>query len=113
MAYVQTCLAGFPMPAGRSGRFEVCGFKAAVLDTTAASRVILWDDSSIPDTQKCGKVYLDTTGPGITVRAKVADVKGLANGDGYLEHSFPEPLKTRHGLSIYSNNVVSVELYVR
>lgn len=113
MAYVQTCVAGFPMPAGRNGRYEVCGFKAAVDDTTAASRVILWDDSSIKSTASSGKVYLTTAGPGVTVRAKVADVKGLANGDGYLEHSFPEPLKTRHGISIYTNNVVSVELYVR
>lgn len=113
MAYVQTCVAGYPNPAGRAGRFEVCGFKAAVDDTTAASRVILWDDSTIKTTDSCGNVYLDTTGPGILNRAKIVDMKGLANGDGYLEHTFPEPLKTRYGISIYTNNVVSVELYVR
>lgn len=113
MAYVQTCLAGFPMPAGRSGRFEVCGFKAAVKDPTAASRVVLWDDSSIPNTQTCGKVYLTPAGPGITVKAKISETKGLANGDANLEHCFPEPIKTRYGVSIYTDNVVSVELYVR
>lgn len=113
MAYIQTCVAGYPNPVGRAGRFEVCGFKAAVDDTTAASRVIMWDDSTIKGTDSCGNIYLTTEGPGILVKAKIVDMKGLPNGDGYLEHMFPEPLKTRYGISIYTNNVVSVELYVR
>lgn len=112
MAYIQTCVGGYSNPC-RAGRYEVCGVRAAVDDVTAASRIMMWDDSTIKGSDKCGKVYMTTDGPGALVKVKIADVKGLANGDGYIDITFPEPIKTRYGISVYTNNIVSVELYVR
>jgi hypothetical protein len=91
-----TCRAGYPMPfSTKDGkRYEVWGFCATVSDTTAASRFTLVDS---PDFKIIAN---DKDLNPVNNRRPIVDVKGLANGDGYLSVIFPEPYKTIEGVVI-------------
>ena len=102
MAYPITCYAGFPMPLS-IGKYEITGIAATVDDPTAASYVILYDDSSIKASDLFGKMVLfedlDET------KYQFIYLKGLANVDTLLSYEWAEPLKTRYGLSVCCNNI--------
>jgi len=108
--YVLQCPGGYPVPA-KAGKFEVTGFCITVNDTAADSEFALVDDPNINPDHKTGKLL----GSLDSVKTVLVDVKGLASIDTILNYEFAEPVKTRHGLSIYGNNWVagSVCVYVR
>jgi hypothetical protein len=109
--YPLTCRGGFPMPI-KAGRFEVIGFRATVKTTTSDSRVRIIDDPRIVEGDNWGYLLpASYTGK----ETPLADVKGMADIDSNLEVLFPEPVKTRWGISVYADNIEagSLELYVR
>lgn len=107
--YVKTCAGGFPNPIS-GGKFEIFGFRATVSTPTASSRIQMWDDSNIKDG---GTGYVYTIDD--VIKTKIADIKGVEDVDANLEVFFPEPLKTRRGISIAFTNLVpgTFMLYVR
>lgn len=106
--YVCQCRGEYPMPFAKN-KSKIIGFRATVSDTTAASQVILWDDSSI----KSGNLgVVKTLTDDRTVQ--IVNIKGIAAADANLEVLFPEPLTLRYGTSIATSNVVagSLMLYI-
>jgi hypothetical protein len=108
--YVKTCAGGYPNPIF-AGRNEILGFRATVNTLANNSRVSLWDDAGISETDKTGYVR----GTDYAGKTKLADVKGDADVDGNLEVIFPESIKTRRGISAAFENIVAGTfiLYVR
>ncbi len=97
--YPLTCAGGYSVPL-RGGLFEIVGVRATVSDPTVASQIVLYDDSGIDG--KNGRILSSSFDPGKAARDKNAllcNVKGIADLDANLEVLFPEPLKTRHGVS--------------
>lgn len=113
--YPLQCYAGIPMPV-KSGKFQIVGYKAAVETTTSASQLVLVDDEDIIPTDKFGKLIGNVadinSGDKKTV---IVNKKGIASVDGMLEEFFPEPIKTRYGISVHAENIVggSLCVYVR
>ena len=107
--YVLQCPGGYPIPA-KKGKFEVWGFSAPVSNTGLDSRLAIVDDINITDTEDTGFVLGTLTDAEVVL----ADAKGLASADTVLSVIFPDVIKTRHGISIFAQNVVagSVCLYV-
>jgi len=99
--YPITCHAGFPLPVA-SGKFEVLGLCVAINDTTADSQIVLVDDPDIDQETIVGRLLTTLEGQ----KGILVNMKGLANADATLEHSFEEPIKVRNGLSIYGTNLV-------
>jgi len=106
--YPIQCYAGYSIPV-KAGKFEVVGMTAVVTDITATSRFAIVDDENITGTQ--GFVLNSLTNK----KRILADLQGIASSDGTLGIIFPEPMKTRNGLSVYMENVVagSLTVYIR
>ena len=104
------CLGKFAMPI-KAGKFDILGMEATVSDTALASRFAIVDDESIKPTDNNG-VILNSL---LYKRDVLADVKGVASVDSTIGFMFPEPIKTRHGISLYHENLVagSVIVYTR
>jgi len=111
MAYMLSCLGGFAVPA-RAGKYSVLGYSATVNDPTAASEFGIIDDSAIGDSWEGGRLLASIS---TNTKTVIARSKSIANGDGVLEWTAPEPIKTRHGISIIANNIAagSMCVYVR
>lgn len=110
--YIATCPGGFPIPTMIGQRREIIGIKATVSTTTSASRLVLIDDTALDENEKFGRTLPSTHDKG----TKICDIKGIASVDANLEVLFPEPLQTRHGVSLVeaTNLVVgSIMVYVR
>ena len=109
--YVLQCHAGFSLPV-KSGMFSVLGLAATAEDSTLASQIVIVDDVTIDKGQNLGNIIATLTGNEKTV---ISNCKGVAGADGVIGEVFPEPLKTRYGISLYVNNVVagSTRVYVR
>lgn len=109
--YPITCAGGYPLPM-KAGKFEIFGFRASINTAGTAARVTLVDDETIDDYAKVGTVHADST----TLKTTIIDVRDPLGTTGNLEVMFPEPIKTRHGISIsgWDNIVVGTGmLYVR
>lgn len=108
--YPITCKAGFSIPA-KAGKFDVLGYSVRINDETADSEFALVDDSNITLGHDTGFVIGSLTNQ----KTIIAHVAGLANLDSVLAVMFPEPIKTRHGLSVFATNVLpgSVIVYTR
>jgi hypothetical protein len=83
--------------------FRIHGIVATVADPTAASRIALVDDVNIKKFDTQGYVLGDLDNK----QYVLCDFKGVANSDGTIGGILPEPIKTRHGLSAYFDNVVA------
>ena len=99
--YPIKCAGGFSIPI-KAGKFSVHGIVATVNDLTANSRIALVDDENIKG-QSQGFVL----GSLDNVKYVIADFKGVASVDGTIGGMLPEPVKVRHGLSAYFDNVVA------
>jgi len=114
--YPLTCPGGYSVPL-KTGQYEIVGVRATVNDTTALSQIVLYDDGGI--ISNTGRILPTSFDPGSSGKKKtvlVCNVKGIANLDANLEVLFPEPIKTRYGLSISaSTNIVagSLQVYCR
>jgi len=114
MAYMLTCIAGFSAPA-RQGSFEVLGFSATVADPTAASQFAIVDDPGISKSGKTGRILGSLESP-TEQKNIIANQKGHGSAyDTVLEWMAPEPIKTRHGISLCFTNIEqgSMCVYVR
>ena len=118
--YPLTCHAGFNVPA-RSGKFEIVGFTVignVDLEANQEIELAIIDDPEINPNGKAGRIIASLDVPteqkNILVHKKIVfDTDG--NYDATLEWFPPEPIKTRHGTSLYFNNIKqgSFCLYVR
>ncbi len=108
--YPITCKAGFSIPA-KAGKFDVLGYSVRINDETADSEFALVDDSNIIQGNDSGYVLGSLTNQ----KTIIAHVAGLANLDSVLAVMFPEPIKTRYGLSILATNLLpgSIIVYMR
>lgn len=107
--YPLQCYAGLPMPL-KAGKFEVVGYSAAPSAVGTAVEIALIDDETIKAGDSFGKLCADmaTYPTTVIVWDKVAA--------GYTaSRDFSEPIKLRHGLSVYTSNVQggSLCVYVR
>jgi len=108
--YPIQCHAGFAMPV-KAGKMEIVGFHATVDLLTATSEFAIVDDNTIKPDDKWGHLLGTIEDQdGIIVYCK-----GLGSIDTSLDFVFPEPIKTRYGISIYGDNLLagSVCVYVR
>lgn len=109
--YPLQCYAGYFVPI-KEGRLEIIGVQTVVSTTSSASRIVFTDDKDIKDRDKFGKIK-----PSNYDKQKgIIDVKGIANIDAILEQFFPNPLKTRFGLSaVETTNIVpgTIKVYVK
>lgn len=102
MAYPLLCAAGYGVPI-KQGTYKITKIVAAVNDTTAASRVTIYDGKT-----ENGKYA-----------RKICDLKGTANVAGNIGISFDDdPVQLRDGIfndSLVLTNVVagSVLVYIR
>lgn len=109
--YPLTCHAGFPMPV-KAGKFEITGFSLAAEDTSLSIEVLLVDDVNILPTDKFGKLLTSFDENKVVLCHR----KGIATYGVQIDtFEFSEPIKTRHGLSIRAENVLTGSLcvYVR
>jgi len=110
--YPKTCPGGYLMPL-MVGKFsKLLGFRATVKVTSAASRLVLIDDSDLATSDKFGRVLPPTHAGG----TRLCDIKGIGNDDANLELIFPEPVQTRYGISaVDTENLVagSISVYVQ
>ncbi len=108
--YPLTCVGGFAMPV-KAGKMEVVGFMVTVDDKTADSRFAIVDDPAIKSSDNWGQLLSTLTNQ----KKILADYKGQGNVDTILGVLFDEPIKTRNGISIFTDNVLagSVCVYVR
>lgn len=109
--YPLTCYAGFPMPL-KVGRFEIAGFTCAAENTALAIELAIVDDERIKPSDLFGKM-LDSPND---YKTKLVHRKGIVTYGVQIDSPhLSEPIKTRHGISIYSSNVKggSLCLYVR
>lgn len=106
--YPLTCHAGFPMPV-KAGKFEICGFSCAAEDTSVAIEVVLVDDVTIQPTDKFGRLLESTDNNKVVLMHR----KGIATYGVQIDSfEFSQPMKTRYGLSIRAENVLSGSLCV-
>jgi hypothetical protein len=108
--YIKECPGGFPIPAA-SGKIAIMGIIAAVKTTTSASEVAIVDDDAITSSDQTGRILSTLTNQTRVLK----HLKGVASVDGTLGVLFPEPIKTRYGVSVYVDNTVagSVCLYIK
>jgi len=114
MSYPLTCFAGFNVPI-RQGKWRITGISAAVADPTADSAIMIVDDNTIKDTDEIGKI-IATEDDGIDKKKVLAYIKGDGSSfDTNLEWYPSEPVKTLHGISIYTLNTKAgaICLYVQ
>jgi len=100
------CVGGFSVPV-KKGKFEVKGFTVTVSDPTIDSAFMIVDDPTINEDDLTGKI-IGSEAEGIALGTVLAYVKG--DGSAYtptLEWCPPEPIKTRHGISVYALNTLA------
>jgi hypothetical protein len=96
----------------KAGRFEICGFTCAAETEATAIELTLVDDERIKSTDSFGKLLDSPTG----YKVKLIHRKGIATYGVQIDSPvFSEPIKTRHGISVYAQNVKggSLCVYVR
>lgn len=104
MAYMLTCLGGYLVPA-RQGKYSVVGFSATVNDSTVDSEFGIVDDYEIKDSWQGGRL-IQSTDIDADTKYVIAYAKGDGSSyDGFLQWTAPEPIKTRHGISIIASNI--------
>ena len=109
--YPLTCYAGFPMPL-KAGKMEICGFTCAAEDTALAIELAIVDDERLTANDTFGKLLDSPNG----YKKKLMHRKGIATYGVQIDSPvMSEPIKTRHGISVYSSNVKggSLCIYVR
>lgn len=99
--YPITCAGGFNVPA-RGGKFEIVGFNAVPNDTTAAMEIAIIDDVTLLSGATVGKIYANLDAP--TERKNIIVHKYVAAATE-IEWVAPEPVKIRHGISLFFDNV--------
>jgi len=111
--YPNTCYAGYPMPL-RTGKFELMGYSAAPSAVGTAMEVAIIDDRNIGD-KKWGSLITTMESTGTQNTKTVVAWDKIAAGYTVYASMFPEPLKVRHGISVYCSNVKagSFCLYIR
>ena len=96
----------------RAGKFEIVGFSVAAASSALSIEVQVVDDINIKSSDDFGNL-LPTAENNKTV---LFHRKGIATYSGQIDAmTFTEPIKTRHGISVYTDNIVpgSFCLYVR
>ena len=92
--YPLQCRGSFFNPA-KVGSFQIVGFQVTVANLGSDARVALIDDPHLRN-ESVGFVY--GTDPDDVF--PIIDVQAQADQEGTIESWFPEPIKTRHGISI-------------
>ena len=113
--YPLTCVAGFNVPV-RQGKYEIVGFTCAVGTPGAASHIAIVDDPGINPEWTTGRLLGDEIDPPTEIKGiLVHKVANLTAVEATLEWHPQEPIKTRHGISIHTENIMqgSFCLYVR
>ena len=112
--YPIQCYAGFPVPiCAGAGKFEIAGFSATVETPAESSQIAFFDDSQIKNGDAFGKLV--AIADIYNTKTLLIDIKGIAAIDASLTYEFVEPIKTRYGISIASDNIKggSICLYRR
>ena len=100
--YPIQCPGGFPVPM-KQGKFDVCGFCVTIADPTSNAQFAIVDDSEIKPEWETGRILGTLTNQ----KGILANLKGVANVDTVMSYDFTEPIKTRHGISIYGTNTLA------
>jgi len=115
--YPLTCVGGYNVPA-RQGKYELCGFTAVVDTPGTAARVAIVDDPEIKSEWTTGRLLTDASVTPPTYQKNIL-VHKYANSTA-LESTiewfpFTQTIKTRHGISVYVENIKqgSFCLYVK
>ncbi len=109
--YVAQCYAGFPMPL-KAGKNEIYGVRATLVSTSAVSRLTLVDDADLPEGSNFGNIYAAS----MIKKTTIIDERTVASTIGNIDVMFPEPIKTRRGVSVAgATNLIggSIMLYIR
>ncbi len=108
--YPLTCLGGFSMPV-RAGKMEIVGYSVAAETAATAIELQVVDDVQIKSDDKFGRLLTSFD----SNKTELFHKKGIAVYGVQIDTMFPEPIKTRHGISIRTENVKagSFCLYVR
>ncbi len=112
--YPIQCYAGFPVPiCAGAGKFEIAGFSATVKTPTESSQIAFFDDSGVHNGDSFGRLI--PIADIYTTKTLLIDIKGVASVDAQLSYEFSESVKTRHGISVASDNIKggSICLYRR
>lgn len=113
MAYPLQCYAGYSMPI-KAGKFEIIGYFAAPEAIGTAMEIAIVDDTSIKPGDNFGKIISSMASTSTDNTKTVIAWERVGVGYNAVQ-TFGEPIKTRHGISIYSTNIKggSLCVYVR
>ncbi len=105
------CIGGFPMPA-KAGKFDIVGYSVAAENTALAIELLVVDDVNIKSDDSIGKILTSN----LYNKHVLFHRKGIATYGVQLDSQvFLEAIKTRKGISVYTENVKAGTLcvYVR
>jgi hypothetical protein len=96
----------------KAGKNEIFGVRATLKSSAAVARLTLVDDMDLPEGAGFGRIYSAS----MDKKTTILDERTVATYAGTMDVMFPEPIKTRRGVSVAgATNLVggSIMLYIR